>query len=606
MWTRVAAASAVALLTATLLAQAPRPGPQQPARDTPAQQAEAPPAATGRLTGRVLAGDTGRPVRRARVQIRAQQQPGGRAVLTDDNGFFDFTGLAAGRYTVSVSKTGFVALEYGQRRPLQPGTPLQLGDGQELRGIEFHLPRGGVISGHLLDDTGEPVPGAVVRVLRYRYVQGERQLTPAGTAQTDDRGAYRVWGLDPGQYYVNAVTRLFNLNVGRAGGPGGGRGGRGGGLPGALAGAAAALGGANAAALFDAASDDDVNYAPTYYPGVPSPSEAQVLTLGVSQQLEEINFNLLLVPTARLTGHVMNAGGEAATSGLIMLSPEGTAGGGGRGRGGLGSNYGSRINWDGRFDIANVPPGRYVLRASSDDTGVDAYAAIPMTIAGVDVTDMVVLLQPGATLRGTVRFENATQASASNLSRVRITAVPLDPGGFGGRQPAARVDPDGTFTIEGVPAGDVLVRDSGGLRDWTLKSVTVNGRDITDAPLTLKGGDDLSGVSMLFTDRLTELTGTVTDQSGNPMTDFTVLAFPTDAALWRPNARQIMTARPDQNGSYEIRGLPAGDYYVTPVDPAEPGEWFEPTFLEAHRGDAAHVALGEGETRSQDFHVTLR
>jgi Carboxypeptidase regulatory-like domain len=241
----IALAATLLFLGGPVRAQAPTPGPpRQPARDTPAQSPTAPPA-TGRITGRVLTGDTGHPIRRARIVIRAQDAPGSQAVLTDDDGNFDITGLAPGHYTVSASKTGFVSLEYGQRRPLQPGTPLQLGDGQQLRGIEFRLPRGGVITGHLLDDTGEPVPGAVVRVMRYRYVQGERQLTPAGTAQTDDRGEYRVWGLDPGQYYVNAVTRLFNLNVGRAGGPGrggpgGGRGGRGG-FGGAIAGAAAAL-----------------------------------------------------------------------------------------------------------------------------------------------------------------------------------------------------------------------------------------------------------------------------------------------------------------------------------------------------------------------------
>jgi protocatechuate 3,4-dioxygenase beta subunit len=605
MTMRAIGAAVAVLVSATLLGRAQ--GPQQPARDTPAQQqqAEAAPTPTGRITGRVLAGDTGRPVRRARVQIRAQATPGGRAVLTDDNGVFDFTGLPADHYTVAVSKTGFVALQYGQRRPLQPGTPLQLGEGQELRGIEFHLPPGGVITGHLFDDSGEPVPGAVVRVLRYRYVQGERQLVPAGTGQTDDRGEFRVWGLDPGQYYVNAVTRLFDLGVGSAG-PGGrgGRGGRGG-FAGALAGAAAALGGANAAALFEPIGDDGVNYAPTYFPGVASPNEAQPLTLGVSQQLENINFNLLLVPTARISGHVMTADGDAATSGFVSVSPEG-APGGGRGRGGLGSNYGSRIEWDGAFDIANVPPGRYTLRATTADRGVDDYATIPLTVAGADIPDLVVLLQPGATIAGTVRFENSLQAAPSDLSRMRLMAAPLDRSGFGGRQPAARVQPDGTFTLESVPAGDHLIREGGGLRGWTLKSVTLNGREITDTPLTLRGGENVTGVVVVFTDRITELSGTVTDQSGNPMTDFTVLAFPTDARLWRPNARQIMTARPDQNGAYQIHGLPPGDYYVAPVDPSEPGEWFDPEFLEAHREDAAHVVLGEGESRTEDFHVSLR
>src|SRR5947208_14859798 len=100
----------------------PRPGQtgsQQPARDTPAQPKDAPPPPAGRIAGRVLAADNGRPVKRARVFASASELPGGRGMLTDDMGTFDLTELPAGRYTLTVSKSGFVALSYGQRPPLQ-------------------------------------------------------------------------------------------------------------------------------------------------------------------------------------------------------------------------------------------------------------------------------------------------------------------------------------------------------------------------------------------------------------------------------------------------------------------------------------------------------
>jgi hypothetical protein len=216
----------VAALGVSALAQqvGPRPGQtgsQQPARDTPAQPKDAPPPPAGRITGRVLAADNGRPVKRARVFASAAELPGGRGMLTDDTGTFDLTELPAGRYTLTVSKSGFVALSYGQRRPLQAGTPLQLGDGQQLKGIEFQLPRGSVISGHVLDEDGDAMPGVMVRIMRYQYLQGERRLTPAGNGQTDDKGMYRVWGLMPGEYYVNAIARGGGPGGGQFGGPGG-------------------------------------------------------------------------------------------------------------------------------------------------------------------------------------------------------------------------------------------------------------------------------------------------------------------------------------------------------------------------------------------------
>src|SRR5262249_9786255 len=82
--------------------QRPPPGSQQPARDPPAQPQEAVPTPTGRITGRVVASDNGRPVKRARVFVTAVELPGGRGMLTDDSGVFDLTELPAGRYTLTV------------------------------------------------------------------------------------------------------------------------------------------------------------------------------------------------------------------------------------------------------------------------------------------------------------------------------------------------------------------------------------------------------------------------------------------------------------------------------------------------------------------------
>src|SRR3954462_5454829 len=239
----------------------PATGSQQPARDTPAQPQDAPPTPSGRITGRVIASDKGRPGKRGAVLVTAAELPdGGRGVLTDDQGVFDLAELPAGRYTLTVSKSGFVSLSYGQRRPLQAGTPLQLTDGQQLKGIAFQLPRGSVIGGRVLDEDGEAMPGVSVRVMRYQYLQGERRLTPAGAGQTDDKGQYRVWGLMPGDYYVNATAR------GGFGGPFGqfGPGAFGGGAGGGRAAFAGRGGRGGPGAGAPVGNDQEqINYAPT-------------------------------------------------------------------------------------------------------------------------------------------------------------------------------------------------------------------------------------------------------------------------------------------------------------------------------------------------------
>lgn len=575
-------------------APGPRPGSggsEQPARDAPAQPKDAPPTPAGRITGQVLAADNGRPVKRARVFISAAELPGGRGVLTDDSGVFDFTELPAGRYTVAVSKSGFVSLTYGQRRPLQAGTPLQLADGQQLKGVNFQLPRGSVIGGHVLDEDGDAMPGVMVRVMRYQYLQGQRRLTPAGNGQTDDKGQYRVWGLMPGDYYVNAVAhgRNFGGNFGGTfGGRGGGeRGPVGGGSPGAPG--PGASGGPTEA--------EQVNYAPTYYPGVASMNDAKPISVGLSQEVLDINFGMQLVRMSRISGHVENPDGTPVTSGNVNLSADAAGGRGNQ----IGVAFGGRIDWDGSFAVNNVPPGRYILRARGDDSDTPQFAAQPVSVNGEDLTDFTVILSGGATLSGTVTFQTG-QSAVPDLSQFRISAPSTDQSTFG-PQPNARVDKDGHFTLEGVPAGPHLVRSAGNARGFVLKSVTIGGRDMTDTPVELRAGEKVGNVAIVFTDRLNEINGTITTEQGTPMSEYTVLAFPTDTSLWRPQARQIMTARPDQTGKYRIRGLPPGQYYLVTVDPAEQGEWFEPTYLDEHRGGALRVTLADGDVKTQDFKV---
>ena len=631
--------SAVITVLATIgvLTQTQNRGPQQPPRDTSALRAtneSAPPK--GRIAGRVRTVDTGRPVARARVFINAAEVPGGRGTLTDAEGAYEFTELPAGRYTVNVSKTGFISLSYGQRRPLQAGTPLQLGDGQQIGNVDFALPRGSVIAGHVMDESGDPMPGINVQVMRYQYAQGNRQLVPTGAAQTDDQGAFRVWGLNPGQYYVSAVSRNFNVGgrgPGRGGaGPGGpppganggpGRGGFGGGRggPGAAAGrggrggpAADAIGviAANAPEVLAKLNDvldnavggtdsEPVAYAPTFYPGVASVDEARAVTVGLSAEVLDVNFGLLLVRTARISGHVTKSDGMPSTSGNVNLMPDSALGG----RGGIGRVFGARVQWDGSFAMANVPPGRYVMRARGDDTDTPQFAMQPVVVTDGDLIDLTLTLAPGASISGTVTFQSTQSLTIPDVNQVRIGAPPVDFANVG-PSPTARVDKDGTFTLDGVSAGLHWIRTQGGLRGWTLKSVTLSGRDIIDTPLDVRSGQSLTGMALVFTDKLSEVSGTLTDDKSQPITEFTVLAFPADNTLWRPQARQIMTARPDQTGTYQIRGLPPGDYYVTAVDPAEQGEWFEPAFLDQHRAGAARITLGDGDVKKQDFKISLR
>src|SRR4029453_16129654 len=138
---------------------------------------------------------TGTPVRRARVSLGGAELRGGRTTTTGDDGRFSFVGLPAGRFTMTASKAGYVDIAYGAKRAGRPGTPIQIVDGQKIDKAVIRLPKGAVVTGIVIDESGEPSPSTTVRAFRYAMRTGERTLQPAGTDTTDDRGMYRIFGL---------------------------------------------------------------------------------------------------------------------------------------------------------------------------------------------------------------------------------------------------------------------------------------------------------------------------------------------------------------------------------------------------------------------------
>lgn len=587
---------------------------QTPARDRAVPAA--PPTGTGVISGLVVEAGTGRPVKRARVVVSSTElsargrqtaaavlgalggrgaggrgadvgSPGGagpgaallaalrvvQSTQTDDQGRYQVTGLPAGRYVVSASKTGFVTVSFGQRRPLRPGTPLELRDGQELANVNVALPRGSVITGHVLDEDGEPLARATVTVWRYQYQGGQRRLVAAGSDQTDDRGQYRVYGLPPGDYVVSATVRVPGRPLERV-------------LQ--FAGGAGAPGGV----------DEDVpGYAPTYYPGVPSAAQATPVSVGLAQEATNVDIPLQLVRLARVSGLVVGSDGAPLAGVVVMLAPDES--------GAVGADTATaRARADGTFTIDNVAPGRYTLFARTRparDTAPD-YAVVPVVVAGADVSQVTVVLSPGATISGTIAFDASASAPPRTLSGFRVTVPAVDPLPVAGTQPA-RVGDDGTFDVSGIPPGRHAIRVPNPPAPWTLKAVVVDGRDVSDEVIELRAGQRLTGVQVVFTDRITELAGTVRDERGEPALGFTVIAFSTDPATWRPQSRTIHAVQADQTGAYRIRGLPPGSYYLVATDDVEPGEWFDAVFLQDAQKSAVRVMLVEGQTTAQDLMV---
>jgi protocatechuate 3,4-dioxygenase beta subunit len=570
-----------------------RPG--GPARDAQAEEK----TGTAVIKGKVLAAETNAPIRRAQVRLMSPELRGGRVATSDPDGRFEFRDLPKGRYTLNASKAGFVSMQYGQRRAFEQGKPIEMLDAQVMDTADFRLPRGSAITGRILDEFGEPVADAMVQAMQYQYVGGQRQLMPTGRGgQTNDLGQYRIYGLSPGDYIVSAAVAGmggFEMEVSLSGGRG-----------------------------------ETTSYAPTYYPGTQSPADAQRLAVAIGQEASSVDFALLPVRTARITGIVLDSEGKPVVNGMVMLLPREIGGMMLR----IGSNAG-RTNKDGAFAISNVAPGEYTLNVRGGamffeaqsgaggamtvtatavavgEAGAGAprpepeFAVQPITVAGQDITGVTLITGRGGRMTGRVVFADGQAPDRSLWENMRVSARPAEMmvGPMMSNMPSP-VAPDGTFDLRGI-SGNVLVRPVSVPAGWTLQAVEYNGQDVTDAPIEFKGTEEASGVRIRLTSQTTEVSGAVTNDRGQPERDYTVVVFADDSAKWGPMTRFVSVGRPDQDGRYKVRNLPPTDYLAIALDYVQQGEWSDPAFLERMKSRATSFKLGAGETRAVDLKLQV-
>ena len=157
------------------------------------------------LSGMVVKLAGSEPLRSATVELQSlEDRTHTVSVATDAGGRFQIKGIDPGRYRLKVIRNGFVTQEYGQKTPSDPGSDLRLSTGQNLKDLLFRLIPWSVIAGRILNEDGEPLPWAQVSALREVYREGKRKLSPELMVPTNDLGEYRLFGLQPGRYFVSA------------------------------------------------------------------------------------------------------------------------------------------------------------------------------------------------------------------------------------------------------------------------------------------------------------------------------------------------------------------------------------------------------------------
>lgn len=476
---------------------------------------------TGRIEGVVLDSVSHQPIKKANVSLNftgvvppETQKQGRQTGITDQSGAFAFDNLSTGQYRIFATHQNYPQAGAGVVKSVQVSAG-------ETASVKLELIPGAAISGHIVDEDGDPLTGCMVQV---HPAKNFNQIAPMGRPSTvREDGSYRFYGIPPGKYSITAqcMSSVFQprpLSEGPDPPP-------------------------------------SAAYPVQFYPAASDLKSAEIVELLPGSEKSGVDFQMRPAPVTHIDGALIAGsadwrGREDLRVQLLALDPRGPAP--------LIMNGGEQINMkDGTFELRQVFPGSYLVAAFSQD-----FSAGPMSessngigaIARVDVADKPIKLSlqvnSAVNISGTVEIErNNTATNQVTLSQIGIQLTPIHQFGF--PPPPTQVKEDGSFTVKSVLPGDWRIRLFA--PSAFLKSTWFGNTDVTNKPLDLTSG----AAAPL---RIVVSTNTATIRGMAPAGQMVFVG-----RIEEDNAEQQgwSSAQIDSNGQFTLPGLAPGKYRIT-------------------------------------------
>jgi hypothetical protein len=571
--------------------------------------------ASATLQGIVVKWGTAEPLTKAAVELRRAEDDGAAPFVatTAGDGIFRFGGLPSGQYRVVAKRSGYVNGEYGQRWPGGVGLPLTITAGEVVGSVQIAMTPTAAISGRIRDRFDQPIGNVEVQALKATYPDGRRTLTKVASAQSDDRGEYRLFWLPPGRYYLSArhpdigggMMRLGGFRISRGGvqGPNG---------PTAFE-EFRSSGDTSSASPIDPvrAGGSKERYLPVFFPGALDQQSALPIDLAPGAEQTATDFTIDPVPLQRVRGRaVYESNGEAAMSAKIQwLSSSGASSGDDQDPL-FGSPLGAAPECcEGAFEIG-LTPGAYTLIAAVNNLN----GRVGVGVGYGDVDGIVIPISQGFNLTGRVTFEGRTPATA-DLAALRISLA-MDPP-VPGLAPTSYsvVLPNGSLTLA-AGRGDFRVNISpmlnlpgayrtpvrgtvpSGLQNAYVKSIRLGGADVLNGGLHLDRQPD-APLEIVIGTTPGALEGVVVNERREPVPNVSVALLP-DAAK-RARIDLFKSTASDASGRFHVAGIPPGDYVAFAFDGAEEGAWRNPEFVTPYEARGTLIRIGDAAAASVEL-----
>jgi hypothetical protein len=512
----------------------------------------------GSIQGTVLSGSTGQPLRRAQVLLRPADSKGAsRYETTDENGTFAFPKVAPGRYIITVQREGYLPLSAGRIGDYKMPPIFTVNSGQTISSFVYRMTPSAVVSGKVRFDDAEPAANVTIQLYRAYYDRGQYGYTAVANAHTDDRGEYRVHGLEPGTYYVAALYQAPSRPPA-----------------------------AQEETRQDALGNPlpKLSYAVTFFPQVQKMSEAVPVKVAPGDEVGGIDIFLTLVHTVHIRGHVVSAlkGGALASPSLSlrMNDSDNTAS--------VTAPVNVSIDKDQSFDIAGVTAGPYVLLASGTGGGVALTGLVPINVGDSDASADVTVA-PQSVWTGKVQLDDGDSPLPEGL------VVSLQPRRSIVSATEAKVSENGEFSVAFVPGEtyDLYLRNAP--EDAYLKSVRVGNAEKLEEGLEATA-DSPPPLDVRLSSQGGQLVGRAVTSDPKTVASGASVALIPDPPSGRVQAYQ--TTHADEYGNFLLRGVPPGQYLVVAWLDSAPCQIYDPADRAACQAAGATVTLDAGEQQT--------
>jgi hypothetical protein len=438
------------------------------------------------------------------------------------------------------------------------GDKIEMAVGRKLTGVRLELLAPAAIEGTVYDANGEPLARANLQALRFIANNGKRTFATMGFAESDDHGHYRLFYLEPGQYYVS-IGHDFDLE--RPDKP-------------------------------DAKDEgpEVTGFLPTYYGDTTDPSAATTIELKAGEEFTGADITVRPAEVLRVRGRVLNGiTGEPLKEALTMMQPLDQALEGNR----SGKMFFGVKREDGGYTESNLTPGRYALMAFTaspvDHHQWGGSREIELTDTSLDGVD--VRAYPGEDIHGVLEMADGGKLPGHDLrvmlyGRIRVPVRPS----------IGDVKADGSVVLNDVTPGTYDVQVMGLPENYFVKTARMGTVDVLENGVKIGGGGSGGTLVLRLSAAAADIEGGVEDADGKPACSGDVVLIPEDPRRMREN--EYPSGKIDSSGHFTIHGIAAGDYRAFAWEDQYSVAYREAGVMEAIEKQGTRVHLEEGDKRT--------